>query len=582
MRTRRYLGSRQRFILLVVLAVTSRPSAAGPAKKLPTSPLRRALETELARTMDGLASKPVPPYYLAYAVYETETSRLGAAFGAATQDATSRRRLLSIDLRVGDRTFDNTHAMRGDFGSRFSSMREAVEVPLDDDADAVRSIVWRETERRYRQAVEALAKVKSNRAVKVEEEDKSADFSVEDPVIDSEPPAVISFDRDAWRAKLKRCSAVFAGDPHLLEGQATFEVTTVRRTLVSSEGTRIETSQTSARLALYAMTKAEDGMELPRFETFQAFRPQDLPPEDRLLADAQHMVADLLALRAAPTLDPYTGPAILSGRSAGVFFHEIFGHRIEGHRQKDEEGAQTFKKMIGEKVLPDFLSVVFDPTRRTIGTTPAAGYYRYDDQGIPARPVRAVDAGVFRSFLMSRSPITGFPTSNGHGRCQPGFEPVGRQSNLIVEASRPVPAARLRDMLREEVRKQGKEFGLLFEDIAGGFTFTGRTVPNAFAVQPVMVWRIYADGRPNELVRGADLIGTPLTTFSKILAAGDDLQTFNGVCGAESGWVPVSASSPSLLLGQIEVQKKAKSSERLPILPPPSPGGERSLGEVEP
>ena len=128
----------------------------------------------------------------------------------------------------------------------------------------------------------------------------------------------------------------------------------------------------------------------------------------------------------------------------------------------------------------------------------------------------------------------------------------------------------MRSALRAECRRQNKEYGLQFEDIQGGFTFTGRTVPNAFNVQPLVVYKIFADGRPDELVRGVDLIGTPLTTFNNIVLAGDDLGIFNGVCGAESGGVPVSASSPSLLVSTIEVQKKQKSQAKPPLLSDPT------------
>lgn len=147
--------------------------------------------------------------------------------------------------------------------------------------------------------------------------------------------------------------------------------------------------------------------------------------------------------------------------------------------------------------------------------------------------------------------------------------PVSRQSNLIVQSSRAVPADRLVEMLREEARRQGKPFGLLFDNIEGGFTTTGRGGPNAFNVLPNVVYRVYTDGRPPELVRGVDLIGTPLSAFAKIVATGDAADVFNGMCGAESGNVPVSASSPSLLVSEVEVQKKAQSQEALPILPGP-------------
>ncbi len=283
------------------------------------------------------------------------------------------------------------------------------------------------------------------------------------------------------------------------------------------------------------------------------------------------MIADLEALRVAPIVDPYTGPAILSGRAAGVFFHEVLGHRVEGYRQKEAEEGQTFKKKVGQMVLPAGFSVYSDPTRRRLGDTDLAGAYVIDNEGLTARRVTVIDRGIFRNFLMSRMPVEGFPVSNGHGRRQQGFMPVARQSNLIVEVAHPVTPAELKKMLIDEIRQAGKPFGLYFDDIQGGFTLTGRTLPNAFNVLPVMVYKVYPDGR-EQLVRGVDLIGTPLTTFSRIIAGDDAMATFNGICGAESGLVPVSASAPAVLIAQIEVQKKSKSEERPPILPPVEAG----------
>jgi predicted Zn-dependent protease len=294
-------------------------------------------------------------------------------------------------------------------------------------------------------------------------------------------------------------------------------------------------------------------------------------PDDRTLGAAIDRVAgDLDRLLGAPEAEPFVGPAIFSGRAAGVFFHEIFGHRVEGHRQKDESEGQTFTKSVGAKVLPDFLSVVFDPTLRKMGAVDLNGWYGYDDEGVKARPVTAVQNGVLKTFLMSRSPIKGFDHSNGHGRRQPGYEVVSRQSNLIVQSSHAVPEAKLRQLLLDEVKRQNKPYGLYFRDITGGFTTTQRAGLQAFKVIPVIVYRVYADGRPDELVRGADIVGTPLASFGKILATGDRAEVFNGYCGAESGTVPVSAVSPSILVSEIEIEKKAKSNDRPPLLPAPA------------
>jgi predicted Zn-dependent protease len=185
-----------------------------------------------------------------------------------------------------------------------------------------------------------------------------------------------------------------------------------------------------------------------------------------------------------------------------------------------------------------------------------------------------VDHGILKTFLLSRSPIQGFPNSNGHGRHQPGMPVVSRQSNLIVESAKTVSEEKLRDLLREELKRQNKPYGLYFSQVTGGYTTTGRRGLQAFTVIPLVVYRVYADGRPDELVRGADIVGTPLASFAKIVATSDKPEVFNGICGAESGSVPVSATSPALLISEIEVQRKDRSQDRPPLLPRPTVSGE--------
>jgi TldD protein len=188
---------------------------------------------------------------------------------------------------------------------------------------------------------------------------------------------------------------------------------------------------------------------------------------------------------------------------------------------------------------------------------------------VPAQRVEVIEDGVLKNFLMSRMPIKGFDQSNGHGRNQPGFMPTGRQGNLIVSSSKTVPESELRQKLIDEVKKEGKPYGLYFDDIQGGFTLTTRSLPQAFQVLPVIVYKVYPDGRPDELVRGVDIVGTPLAALTRIIATGDTEHVFNGVCGAESGSVPVSAVAPAMLFSEMEVQKRAHGHDRPPILPPP-------------
>ena len=544
------------------------------------SPLLQAMREELNRSVDLLKRQPVPPYFLSYEITETHLIRIGASFGALSYNNERRSRMLDMDLRVGDYALDNTHPVRGSITSR-SDRYSRIRIPIEDDVDAVRAVLWYHTDRKYKRALEQLTTVKTNVQVKVEEEDQSDDFSREPVELYVEEPASLDVPRDEWVERVKKYTAPFAKDGNIYDASASLLATVSTRQYVNSEGSEIQTSQVRYRLFIYAFTKAADGMELPRYESFSAFAPEGLPRDDEALVIVDRMIADLQALRAAPVVAPYEGPAILSGRASGVLFHEIFGHRIEGHRQKREEEGQTFKKKIGKLVLPETFSVFFDPTTKRIAGKDLIGAYVYDNQGVKARRVAVVENGIFRRFLMSRSPIENFPNSNGHGRKAPGYAPVARQSNLIVEISDPLSRGRLKEMLIEQCRKDGKEFGLYFEDIQGGFTITGRFIPNAFNVLPIMVYRIYTDGR-EELVRGVDLIGTPLTAFSRIAAADDRIGVFNGTCGAESGGVPVAAVSPGIFISQIEVQKKPKSQERRPILEAPStePEQEKTEGDL--
>jgi predicted Zn-dependent protease len=478
-----------------------------------------------------------------------------------------------VDVRVGDYGLDSTHQIRGQRGANTGpAFSYPVLMPIDNDVDALRSVIWLETDQKYKAAADRFIQVKANRAIKVEEEDTSADLSRQSKEAVALPVSTMDVNAATWETKLKTFSAIFNKYPEIYEGSVGLSSSANNDYFVNSEGTSVQHGRTSWRLSLYARTKADDGMELYRFEAFDSHTSDRLPSDEKIRQTIETMVTDLKALRSAPVIDPFTGPAILSGRASGVFFHEIFGHRIEGHRQKSESEGQTFTKKVNQAILPDFISVIDDPTTERIGGVDLNGYYRFDDDGVAAQKVSVVDKGVLKNFLMSRSPVSGFETSNGHGRKAPGYRTVGRQGNLIVQAANTVPDARLRTMLIDEAKKQGKTFGLLFKDISGGFTLTGRSNPQSFQVTPIMVYRIYVDGRPDELVRGVDLIGTPLTSFSKIVAAGDTPEVFNGFCGAESGYVPVSAVSPAILTTQIEVQKKAKSSDRPPILPPPGAG----------
>lgn len=528
------------------------------------------MTAELQRNFNALKKADPPPYFLAYSVTEQESHAIAAAYGALTANQPSHRRFFDVTVRVGSPELDNYRRIRGD-QPRFTS---GSSLSLDDTPAALQHRMWIDTDDAYREAAERFIKIRTNSQVRVAAEDSSADFSREEPRQQVDPPAPLEFDAEKWANRVRKLSQEFKKYHTILTSNVAVLAQAETKRMVSTEGTRLQHGRGFARVMLSAQGKAADGMDLMTSRTFEAERASGLPADDEIRRAIHQISRDLTGLLNAPVVDPFVGPAIFSGRAAGVFFHEIFGHRVEGHRQKEETEGQTFTKAINTPVLPDFISVTFDPTKHRLGGTDLNGWYAFDDEGVAARPVPVIEKGVLKTFLMSRSPVQGFASSNGHGRRQPGLEVVARQSNLIVESSRHVDEKRLRAMLVEETKRQGKPYGLYFADITGGFTTTGRGGLQAFKVIPLVVYRVYADGRPDELVRGADIVGTPLASFAKILATSDQVEVFNGYCGAESGSVPVSAASPALLVSEIEIEKRAKSQDRPPLLPMPTEGGE--------
>lgn len=545
-----------------VMAGTTEPAGAAP------SPLLAAMKTEMERSTSVLGKLDPPAYYIAYTVTETQRAEVSGSNGALLSSAESKHRWLEVAVRAGSYELDNTRKV----GERpASSAGPGGPVPLDNDAEVLRRAIWLETDRQYRAAEQALIKIKTGKEVKVETaEGQAPDFSQETPSAYIAAPAELALNRKPWEQKVRDYTRYFQESAAIINSIVTFSALAQTQYQVTSEGTELQFGQTRYRLELFIQGKAADGMDINRYYNFDWVNPADAPDEKAVREVSATLRKEMEGLVAAPLVEPTAGPAMLTGRAAAVFFHEVFGHRAEGHRQKDIAEGQTFARKVGETIFPEFLSITDDPTMRRLGKTDLLGYYPYDDEGVRTRKVPLVENGVLKGFEMSRSPLVGFPRSNGHGRRQIGYAPVSRQGNLIVSSSRMVTNEQLRVKLIALAKAQGKPFGLLIDDIEGGFTFTGRGQPQAFQVQPLVVYKVYTDGRPDELVRGVDIVGTPLVSLTKIVATGDTPEVFNGYCGAESGSVPVAAASPAILISELEVQKKQTSTDKPPILPHPA------------
>jgi TldD protein len=542
------------------------------------SVLLQTMDTELKRAMTDLGSgspaidpkthqpgAPQPkPYFLSYSVADSESVSITAQYGAITNTVDNRQRMADVQVRLGSPALDNTH------GDHRASALTTIPLPLTDDREAIARTLWYGTNRGYGKALDALLKVKTEQQVRAKEEDASADFSAQDAQAAMLPAAPkLEIDKTGWQVRLREISGVFKQFPDIYYDNVAMEASNETAYFVSSEGARVESPNHVARLVVVARTRAADGMDLFRVETFEADAVGHLPDQKMVMEKTVAMAKNLVALRSAPITEPYNGPAILSGRAAAVFFHEVLGHRLEGQRQRGDEEGQTFTKLLNKPILPTFLSVADDPTLSEFQGHPLSGHYSFDDEGQPARKVDLVQDGVLKTFLMSRLPVASFSQSNGHGRAETGKMPTGRQGNLIVTSTKMVSDADLREMLKAEAKKQGKAYGLFFEDISSGFAVTTRRSPQAFQVIPLVVYRVFVDGRPDELVRGVSIVGTPQAALNRIVATGDKQDIFNGICGAESGQIPVSAVAPAMLVSEIETQRQSQGTARPPIVPPP-------------
>ncbi len=553
-------------LLLLMLAASAALFAAPGSSNTPAPTLLEILKSELSREFTALKAKGDPaPYYMAYEVSARQADSASATDGALLENVHSHARGFDTTIRVGSPKFDNYHPYKGS-RIRFTTFTS---LSLDNDENQIRRALWSESDRVYRLASRRLLQLQTDEQLLAQQNHQDADFSSEPAETFVRLPETYSYDMNAWTRKLRAWSAEFKKHPKILGSEVDFRAEREVRTLVNTDGTAIQHGSNLFRVEVQGVALAPDGMGLRDFTSIEVSDPAHLPADSMIQSRIADLASKLDAMVSAPPAEPIVCPAILSGRASAVFFHEIFGHRVEGHRQKDITDGQTFAKMIGQKVLPDFISVEFDPTRRQFDGTDLIGFYEYDDEGVKARPVKVVEDGILKTFLLSRSPVGEFTHSNGHGRRQPGFEVVSRQSNLIVESSRQVSDSALRQQLIAEITRQNKPYGLYFEDVASGYTTTGRGGLQAFTVVPLVVYRVFPDGRPDELIRGVDIVGTPLASFQKILATSDRTTVFNGYCGAESGSIPVSAVSPAILVSEIEIQKKENSQEKPPLLPRP-------------
>lgn len=511
------------------------------------------LRNEAQYYLDKLKDREEPAYFISFRVVDEKQTFLSSEFGLSSS-RTLHKRSLTPHVRVGNRQTDNYSK---DYV--FYNFSHSFDLPLDSDNEyAIKEAIWTGMKKQYKEGKEAYQKYMTSRKTNKSDLDTIPSFAQAPTEIYYEKPyseKETAIDEIYFEKYLNDVSRIFKEYEELTTGNATLDYRIVRTTIVNTEGTVVAQNRKSFVVTMQATAKADDGTDCTLNESFFAYSADKLPNKAEMEEKARDLANRVMALSKAPVADAYAGPAILSGKAAAVLFHEVLGHRLEATRS--EFINNNLAGFQDKQMTSSSIQLYMDPTLKTYKGRDLDGFYLYDDEGVKAQRVQCIENGCLKQYLTSRTPAGEFNTSNGHARAEAGKNPSPRQSNLIVETTEPYSEAELREMLIAELKRQGKEYGYFFRNVNGGFTNRGSfRNTNLFNVNPTEVYKVFADGRKDQLVRGVTLIGTPLTVFTNIKAAGGESQVFSGYCGSVSGKVPVSGTSPYIYVSLIETQGK--------------------------
>ncbi len=553
-------------ILGLLFSLTKASISAVQAKDRSGYIVLQAMEDELMRSQEKLKLEGYEtPYFISYQIKDNEYYSIKGKYGAIASSENDRIRRLFVDVRVGNYDFDNSIKGRSGGGAPF---HDTSDVPVDNDPDAIRAALWQATDLAYKGALTQYFNKKANNVLEIKDTN-SKSFTREKSHDYYGPELNLTFNPGEWKDKIREISSVYKNYKELTN--ADIVITAQKETVyfINTEGTSYIRDEVLYSIDAQVTTRAKDGKVISNYRNLYYVSPKQIPSVKEIKAIVNEMVEETLVMRSAEVLSPLSVPALLEPEAAGVVFHEAIGHRLEGERQIDDNEGQTFKEKVGEIVIPPFLSIIDDPSMKNFNGTHLMGYYPFDDQGVPGERVVLIDKGILRNFLLSRTPVNGFERSNGHGRASYGRAPIARMSNTIIESDTEYSKEKLKELLIEEVKRQNKPFGLLIKRMKGGETNTSSYNFQAYRATPVAIYKVDPKTGEETPVRDVEIVGTPLVSINKIIATGDDYSVFNGFCGAESGYIPVSTVAPSILVSEIELQRKSSKKEKLPLLPPP-------------
>jgi TldD protein len=521
------------------------------AQKAPASddPVLVAMRTELERSKSRLKMDQVAaPYYIEYRVFDVDQFGAEAAFGALRADVRTRFRFLRVVVRIGDYKQDSY------FGQGQGTLDF---MPLDNDSVALHHQLWLATDRAYKAAAEALT-AKQAQLKQLTIDQPVDDFAPADPVQSIGPLATLEVDPEPWKKMLQDVSSLYKSDPAVETFESNLSFQAVNRYFVNSEGTVVRSGETLYTMTVAGSTQAADGMRLARDSGYAVASAKELPSAADFTKRATKMLTTLKELRDAPLIDEeYRGPVLFSPDASATIFADLVGENVLGRKPELGKNSRTtgaFAASYKSRVLPDFLSVVADPTISTYAGESLLGHYEIDDEGVPAQKVSLIENGNLVNYLMSRAPIRDFPKSNGHARAQvPTGNPMPHNSNLIVSSSQPTPKAEMKKKLIDLCQQRNLPFCFYVE------TFGGNLAPR-------LLYKVWTNDGREELVRGAafgDLDTRALR--NDLVTVGDDFRV-----SSHPQNIPHSIVAPSILFDELEVKRANQNKEKLPEYPAPS------------
>lgn len=531
--------------------------------------VKKALKKELERSKEQLKAPGHPrPYYISYLFRHQNTAEVWARYGALCNEKKETKRSCYADVRVGSYSYDNVTKGGLSDNSTEAESYELVDMPLEDHEDALRFGLWRLTDAKYREAVAQYHGRKSRDVSYLDQNKAIPSFEKHSPETKSPSIKSQNYDLEAYKLLVKEASKVLKKFPEIKSSFCEFLVDSVTKVFVSTEGVERVWQQQSFTLSAYMWyhsKKVNQDYNL----VIQTSDLNELPDLKEFKSQILEKVELLYQLEKSQEMTSFAGPVLLAPKPAGLFIHEVLGHRLEGNRLLSENEGRTFKDRLGQQIMHSGLSIYDDPQMKKYAGQSLVGSYAFDDEGTPAERVNLVEKGVLKGFLTSRNPLKKTKhRSNGHARNLYHERPISRMANLVIESHQGKSWSRLKELLIKEIKARKLPYGFILLEVEGGETETEAYDFQAFLGQITHALKVYPSGR-EVLVRGVDFVGTPLSSLAGIVDVGDEYHVDNSYCGAESGTIPVSTVSPAILLSNLELQLKNPAKVTQYALPLP-------------